>query len=225
MPKLIVFASGTKEGGGSGFENLVNAAKRGEMHAEIVAVVSNHAHGGVAERAARLGVPFIHFDPERRTYFFKDQERSGSYADIVRESGAEWVALSGWLKKVEGLDPKRTFNIHPALLSVLDGQFGGSGMYGHRVHEAVADALKKGEIAESGVTMHFVTDAYDRGPIFFEYHVPLLPGDDAAAIGKKVNEAEHAWQPKITDLVLRGDIAWDGSDPKTIQGFRSIKSA
>ena len=60
-PKLLIFASGTKDGGGAGFENLVNAARAGTLDAEIVAVVSNHEHGGVRERAERLGIPFNHF--------------------------------------------------------------------------------------------------------------------------------------------------------------------
>jgi phosphoribosylglycinamide formyltransferase-1 len=213
LPKLIVFASGTKTGGGSGFESLVDAAKRGELQADMVAVVSNHERGGVRERAERLGVPFIHFP---------SPWDAAHYKKIVADTGGEWSALSGWLKKVEGLDPARTFNIHPALLSELGGRFGGPGMYGHRVHEAVADALERGEIRDSGFTMHFVTDRYDRGPIFFEHRVPLQEGMDADAIATAVNVTEHEWQPKITNMVLQGQIRWDGKDPASLhvpEGF------
>src|SRR3990167_10927571 len=147
-PKIIVFASGTKEGGGSGFENLVEATKSGVLDAEIVAIVSSNEYGGVRVRASRLGIPFIYFsgsyDPEH-------------YQKVVADSGAEWAALSGWLKLVKGLDPTKTFNIHPALLSQLGGRFGGEGMWGHHVHEAVKAALDAGEIKESGCSMHFVT--------------------------------------------------------------------
>lgn len=206
-PKLIVFASGTKDGGGSGFENLVKAAKSGELDADIVAVVSNHEHGGVRERAERLDVPFV---------YFPGPFDADSYRRIFRESSAEWAALSGWLKHVHGLDPARTFNIHPALLSQFGGRFGGDGMYGHRIHEAVKAALDAGELAESGFTMHFVTDEYDRGPAFFECPIPLKKGMTADEIQKAVNVVEHEWQPKITNMVVHGEISWDGKDPKTL---------
>ncbi|RJR13847.1 hypothetical protein C4585_01400 [Candidatus Parcubacteria bacterium] len=206
-PKIIVFASGTKEGGGSGFENLVEATKTGVLDAEIVAIVSSNEYGGVRERASRLGIPFVYFsgsyDPEH-------------YQRVVAESGAEWIALSGWLKLVKGLDPTKTFNIHPALLSQLGGRFGGAGMWGHHVHEAVKAALDAGEIAESGISMHFVTDEYDRGPVFFEHPVPLQKGMSVETIAKAVNAAEHEWQPKITNMVVHSQIYWDGKDPKTL---------
>jgi len=208
-PKLIVFASGTKEGGGSGFENLVQASRAGVLDAEIVAVVSNHENGGVREKAARLGIPFVYFSGPF------DAEH---YASVLQKTAirAEWIALSGWLKLVTGLDPRRTFNIHPALLSQLGGRFGGHGMYGHRVHEAVAEALAKGEITESGFTMHFVTDEMDRGPVFFEHRVPLTKGMTADEIAQAVNKAEHEWQPKITNMVVHGEIIWDGKNPASL---------
>lgn len=219
-PKFIVFASGTRDGGsshttkteypqenlggGSGFENLVQSP---DLDAEIVAVVSNHEHGGVRERAERLGIPFV---------YFSGPYDAGHYQKIVADSGAEWTALSGWLKKVEGLDPAKTFNIHPALLSQLGGRFGGEGKWGSRVHEAVKAALDAGEITESGFTMHFVTDEYDRGPVFFEHRVPLEKGMTAEEIARAVNAAEHEWQPKITNAVAHGEIRWNGKDPDSL---------
>lgn len=214
-PGIIVFASGTKEGGGSGFENLVSATRRqgsGEaseklkLDAEIVAVVSNHERGGVRERADRLGIPFV---------YFPGPYEASEYQRIVRESGAEWIALSGWLKLVKGLDSKKTFNIHPTLLSA-NYNFGGRGLYGQRVHEAVAEALEKGEITETGVSMHFVTEQYDKGPVFFEYRIRLKKGMSAEEIAKAVNIEEHCWQPKITNMVVQGEISWDGVDPKSL---------
>src|SRR6185436_16530503 len=100
-PRMIVFASGTKDGGGSGFENLVNATKTGVLDADMVAVVSNHENGGVKARAVKLGIPFIHF---------AGPFTAENYQKIVHDSGAEWVTLSGWLKMVQGLDPQKTFN-------------------------------------------------------------------------------------------------------------------
>jgi len=206
-PKLIIFASGGKDGGGSGFEKLVEARDSGILNAEIMAVVSNYEHGGVRERANRLGIPFVHF-PKPWT--------KEAYQRIVHEAGAEWVSLSGWLKHVKGLDPRKTINIHPALLSQLDGRFGGEGMYGHHAHEAVKEALDAGEINESGLTMHFVTEEYDRGPILFEITIPLVKSMTADEIGSAVNQVEHVWQPRITDLVIHGEIGWDGKDPDSL---------
>lgn len=206
-PKLVVFASGTAVGGGSGFENLVQASRTGVLDADIVAVVSNHEHGGVRERADRLGVPFV---------FFNGPFDTEHYRTVIVGIGAEWAVLSGWLKQVHGLDPAKTFNIHPALLSQLGGRFGGTGMYGHHVHEAVKAALDAGELTESGASMHFVTDEYDRGPVFFEHRVPLVRGMSADDIAAAVNAAEHEWQPKITNLVVHGEIRWDGNDPTSL---------
>lgn len=203
-PRLIVFASGTKDSGGSGFENLVNASKGGALDADVVAVVSNHEHGGVRERAERLEVPFVFFSPD------------ADYKKIVEDSGAEWVALSGWTKFIHGLDPRKTFNIHPALLSQLGGRFGGKGMYGDREHAAVKEAFEKGEITETGFSMHFVTDEYDRGPVFFERRVPLKQGMTADDIRNAVQAAEHEWQPKLTNAVVHGKISWDGKNPATL---------
>ena len=213
-PRLVVFASGTKEGGGSGFENIVNTSRSGILDADIVGVVSNHEHGGVRKRADRLGIPFIYFDPSQHSNILKNVGML--YREIIEKSGAEWAALSGWFKQVHGLDSAKTFNIHPALLSQLGGRFGGRGMYGKQLHESVKSALDAGEIAESGFTMHFVTEKVDRGPVFFEYKVPLQKGMSTEKIEKAVRAAEHEWQPKITNMVVHGQIRWDGKDPKTL---------
>lgn len=207
LPKLIIFASGTKDGGGSGFENLYNATKSGILKADIVAVVSNHEFGGVREKADRLKVPFI-CSPKGRT--------KEDYQRIVKESGAEFVALSGWLGFVEGLPSNRTFNIHPAY---LPSPFGGKGFWGHHVHEAVLDEYKKGNITHAGITMHFVTDIYDDpNAIFFRRKFEVLPDDTPETLAKRVNELEHKWQPIITNKVVNGEISWDGVNPESMKG-------
>lgn len=214
-PRIVIFASGTREGGGSGFENLV---KSPDLDAEIVAVVSNHEHGGVCMRAEKLGVPFIYFNPSGHSDILQNTRISVGdiYKKIVEETQAEWVALSGWLKRVEGLDPARTFNIHPALLSLQNRRFGGPGLYGHRVHDAVKVALEADEITESGPTMHFTTEEFDKGPIFFEYRLLLQKEMNADEIAHAVNKIEHAWQPRITNMVVHGEISWDGKDQKSL---------
>jgi phosphoribosylglycinamide formyltransferase 1 len=206
--KLIIFASGTKDGGGSGFENLVNASRAGILDADIVAVVSNHEHGGVRARAEKLGIPFIHFIGP---WIAKE------YQKIIQKTEADFVALSGWLKLVCGLDPQKTFNIHPGPLP----RFGGPGLYGRHVHEAVHEAYARGEISETEVCMHFVTDEYDKGPIFARIKCPLNRDDTPDTIAHRVNDLEHTFQPLITNLVVQGKITWDGKNPASLTAHTS----
>lgn len=204
LPKLLIFASGSATGGGSGFENLVIATRAHALNAEIVGVVSNHEHGGVRERAERLQIPFIYINGP-----WSEEQ----YRFAVHVTKARWVALSGWLKLTVGLDPRTTFNIHPGPLP----RFGGKGMHGHHVHEAVLAAYHRGEITNSAVSMHFVTAEYDQGPIFFHFAVPIETDDTPDTLGARVNQFEHQWQPTITNLVISGAISWDGRDPRSLR--------
>lgn len=203
-PRLIIFASGTKNEGGSGFRELVHNNKTGVLKADIVAVVSNHKNGGVRKIADEYGVPFLHFE---------DPWNSKAYLSIVEKYKAEWTVLSGWLKLVSGLEPKSTFNIHPGSLP----RFGGAGMYGHHIHDATIEAFKAGDVKESAVTMHFVTKKYDEGPVFFRYPVLIEEKDNADSLGARVNKIEHAWQSHITNLVIHGEISWDGKNPDSLK--------
>lgn len=208
--KVLVFASGSAEGGGSGFENLVLASRSGPLEANIVAVVSNHANGGVRARADKLGVQFL--------YFAKPWVGE-TYQRFASESGADFFALSGWLKLVTGLDPttrfnsRTVFNIHPGPLP----KFGGPGLYGHHVHEAVMAAHERGEVTHSAVSMHFVTGEYDRGPVFFRCKVKINGDDTPDTIGTRVNQQEHIHQPRITSMVVNGLIKWDGKSPGSLE--------
>jgi len=214
MPRLIIFSSGTKQGGGSGFEKLVEHQRTGKLRAEIVAVVSNWSEGGVMQRALQLNVPFEHF---AAPYTVE------AYKRILNKYKAEWISLSGWLKLVpvadltshkDGLDPRKTINIHPGPLPL----FGGPGMYGFHVHQAVFKALEKGEIQESGPTMHFVTAEYDKGPLIFYKGTSLDPKKDTPeTISQKVHQIEHEYQFWVTNLVVNGYINWDGIDPASLK--------
>lgn len=203
-PKILVFASGSTQGGGSGLENLVHAAREGILDAEIVGVVSNYERGRVRQRADRLGVPF---------FYFPKPWGATEYQRIAQRTGAEFFALSGWLKLVVGLDPRVTFNIHPGPLP----EFGGVGMYGHHVHEAVMKAFACGEITHSAVCMHFATPEFDRGPVFFRHNVKILEDDTSETLGARVNRCELAWQPRITNLVVHRQITWDGRNPESLR--------
>lgn len=205
MKKLLIFASGSKDGGGSGFQELVESSETGILEAEVVGVVSNHENGGVRQKAEMLNVPF--------EYFEKPDQNLHHYSEIVKKYGVDFVALSGWLKKATGLDPRTAINIHPGLLP----DFGGPGMYGHYVHEAVLNAYKKGKTKMSGVSMHFVTDEYDRGPVFFEFPVWIRPDDTAESLAARVNKIEHAYQPWVTNLVITQQITWDGINHNSLK--------
>ncbi len=198
--RVLVFASGDEKGGGSGFQELVEFSRTDPpvLDAQIVGVVSNHPNGGVRQKADTLRVPFEHwsgpFDAK-------------GYRALVEGYRADFVMCSGWLKFMRGLDPARTVNIHPGPLP----RFGGPGMYGHHVHEAVMAAYRRGEIAQSAVTMHFVDDvAYDNGPTIFQMPVLIRPDDDAVTLARRVNEKERAWQSHILNLVVHGYISLIG---------------
>lgn len=205
-PKLLIFASGTPHGGGSGFENLVNATKEGTLDADIVGVISSHEHGGVRERADRLGIRF--------GYLSAKFAGAQSYEALVKTFKPDFIALSGWMVKTQGLDPRTTFNIHPGPLP----GFGGQGMYGKRVHKAVLDAYHDRKVADSAITMHFVDGEYDGGPVFFRRKVLIHPHDTVETLQARVNADEHAWQPLITQKVLAGEIVWDGMDHRSLVG-------
>lgn len=194
MEKILVFASGDAEGGGSGFVELVENSRTRILPAEIIAVVSQHENGGVAKKAKILDVPFE---------LFKSPNTAETYQEIWSKYGKPWVSLSGWIKMVLGLPIWTTFNIHPAPLP----GFGGKSWYGHEVHVWVMEAKKRGEIKSSAVCMHFVTPKFDdEKALFFKYPVLIRPDDDADSLGKRVNKIEHGWQPFITSLVVTGQI-------------------
>lgn len=194
-PGILVFASGTKTGGGSGVKFLIGHSRTNPpgLETKIKLIVSNHPEGGVARIAKSLGTPF-HYWPGPFT--------AEGYQKIFKDSKADFAMLSGWLKLVQGLETPKTINIHPGPLPM----FGGPKMYGHRVHEAVFEAYQKGRITQSAVTMHFVDEVYDRGPIFLRRLVPIFPGDNPETLAKNVNEIEHAWQFYALNLVIHQHI-------------------
>lgn len=194
-PRILVFASGTKDGGGSGFQEMVESTRTNPpiLNAEIVGVVSNHFRGGVRKKAKKLDIPFMSWP----SYF-----GAGMYQYCVDFFKADYVMCSGWLKLVRRLDSHTTINIHPGPLP----EFGGKGMYGMNVHRAVMAAYHKGEIKQSAVTMHFVDEEYDRGPVFFRYPVLIHEDDTPESLAKRVNEVERAWQSYMVNLVVHGFI-------------------
>ncbi len=229
---LIIFATGGKgpSEGGSGMENLLKHIEAGNIVVTSVSVVGNYAGGGVETKARNHGVHFEHFPKALRT--------PESHEALVERLGGEhhFGMLSGCLWQVPmkeapddsapGLDPRYWVNIHPGPLSVKDEEghpvFGGPGMHGMHVHEKVMEYYRKGLVRESGVSMHYVTQEYDKGPIIFEWPVPIMPWDTPATLAAAVNAAEHRFQPYVTKLVLERGIYWDGITPGSLhvpQGY------
>lgn len=184
VPNLLVMLSG----GGRTFLNLAAAIDRGELRARVAAVVASRECPG-AEAARRMGLP---------VRVLSGEIAAADLAGVVQEFGAAWVVLAGYLKRVhlpESLGG-RVVNIHPSLLP----KFGGPGMYGRRVHEAVLAAGER----ESGCTVHLCDAEYDRGSIILQARVPVLEGDTPETLAERVFAAECRAYPRALGLLLEG---------------------
>lgn len=180
-------------GGGSNFEALVKARIPG---AEFRLLIVNKPGVGALERAQKLGVESLLLEPKA----FPD--RAAFYAaaaDALEKRGVSLVCLAGFLLKVEpnfiARFRGRILNIHPALLP----KFGGKGMWGHHVHEAV---LAAGE-TESGCTVHLVDEEFDHGASLAQARVPVLPGDTPDALAARVLAQEHVLYPQAVSDFLK----------------------
>ncbi|WP_128547981.1 phosphoribosylglycinamide formyltransferase [Larkinella soli] len=186
MKRIALFASGS----GSNAEKIAEYfADRPEV--EISLILTNNPKAGVIERARRLHIPVLVFD---RTTFYGSER----IVRLLRKQEIDLVVLAGfmWLipEALVRAFPNRMLNIHPALLP----KYGGKGMYGHFVHEAVVSA---GE-AESGITIHFVNERYDEGAVVFQTACPLDPTDTPEDVARKVQVLEHRYFPEIVEKVL-----------------------
>ncbi len=222
MAKVVVFASGTGTGGGSGFARLVEYARNssGDTKFEIVGVVSNISDGGVEERAANVGVQFMYLPQERCTV--------EGYASVAKHFGSTdlWYACSGWRLPVVGLPTARTINIRPALCRLAGGAFCAADMHGHYVHEVVRKALEAGTLGDpprTGITMHFMpeipVERIDPKYIFAEITVNLEKGMPAEDIRKSVSTIEHRWQPILTQMVVTRQIRWENEKVVSPNGY------
>ena len=168
-------------GGGTNLQALLDALHNSPV-ARVARVISNRPDAGALARAQRAKVPAV---------VLREPRDAGELLGVLQD--IEIVVLAGYLKLVPA-DVVRRFrgrmiNIHPALLPA----FGGAGMYGHRVHEAV---LASGA-TESGPTVHFVDEEFDRGAIIDQERVPVKPGDTADTLAARVLEAEHRLLPRV----------------------------
>ena len=185
MKRLAIFASGS----GSNAEKIVDYFKENPS-VSIELILCNNPQAGVIERAKRLNIPLQLFD--------REQFKSGQVLHLLQEKQIDWVILAGFLwlipKAMVQAFPNRMVNLHPALLP----KFGGKGMYGHFVHEAVVGAGEK----ESGVTIHFVNEHYDEGNIIFQASYPVDPTDTPNDVAHKGQALEHEHFPKVIASLL-----------------------
>lgn len=183
MKRLAVLVSG----GGRSLENLATRIAAHELEAEIGLVLSNTPTAFALERAKRLGLEAVVVDHRQHA------DAASFSQSVFREIDAraiDLVVLAGFLRLV--ILPERwlghVLNIHPSLLP----RHGGKGFYGDRVHRAVLAAGDR----ESGCTVHYVTNEYDRGEIVLQRRVPVLPGDDEHLLGARVFEEERLALPE-----------------------------
>jgi phosphoribosylglycinamide formyltransferase-1 len=194
-----VFASG----GGSNFQSLIDRKLSGDLHVELSVLIVNNSGAGAAERARKHGIPVVHCAPS----LFEDEARySEALQNHLNRYGAELLILAGYMKKLPGNIVEnyrnRIINIHPGLLP----SFGGKGMYGKKVHQAVLDYGAK----ISGITIHFVDEEYDHGPIIHQAVVGVRDDDTVNTLAARVLEAEHANYWKIVEAIGQGALRVEG---------------
>lgn len=187
MTHIAIFVSG----GGTNCENIIKYFS-GSAEVSVDIVVSSRADAYALTRAERLGVP--------TAVITAKQFRENPDLVLNAVKGCDYVILAGFLVLVPEylIDrfPDRIINIHPALLP----KYGGKGMWGHHVHEAVKAAGEK----ESGITVHYVNSEYDSGKIIAQFRTELSPEDTPDDIAAKVHELEMSHFPQVIENVVRG---------------------
>ena len=186
---IAIFASGN----GTNAENIIRYFRE-KGSARVALVLTNRQNAFVLERAKGLGVSCV--------WFAKSDWESGELVlSTLREHDIDFVVLAGFLARVPDnilhAYPNKIINIHPALLP----KFGGKGMYGDRVHEAVVAAGEK----ESGITIHYINEHYDEGNTVFQTACLVLPTDSPEDVAKKVHALDYEHFPRVIERVLCGE--------------------
>jgi len=188
--------------GGSNLQAILDAIVAGTLPAQARVVISNNSQALALERAAAIGVPGLHLS----SHTHPDADAlDQAMVDALRAHGVALVVLAGYMRKIGprllAAYPRRILNIHPALLP----KFGGQGMYGMHVHQAVLAAGER----ESGATIHLVDSEYDRGAILAQQSVPVQPGDTPESLQKRVLAVEHRLYPETLRRIALGEIRLD----------------
>ncbi len=187
---------------GTNMRVIVSAMRAGALNADPAVLISNNRDSTAIAWAREHGVPHAHISAKVTG---SDEATDAAIAATLREHGADLVVLAGYMRKLGPVTLKayhrRILNVHPALLP----KFGGQGMYGAFVHEAV---LKAGE-SETGVTIHIVDGEYDHGPIVAQARVEVVPGDTAASLAGRVQAREQTLYPEVLKKIISGEIDLD----------------
>ena len=192
MLKIAVCVSG----GGTNLQAIIDGIEQKTItNTEIAVVISNNPGAYALERAKKHGIEAVCISPKEY------ESRAAFNEDFLRRLDAyevDLVVLAGFLVRVPDLllhaYPGKIINIHPALLP----KFGGKGMYGDRVHQAVVAAGEK----ESGITIHYINEHYDEGAIIFQASCPVLPSDTPEEVASKVHALEYAHYPHVIESLL-----------------------
>ncbi|WP_297675449.1 phosphoribosylglycinamide formyltransferase [uncultured Bacteroides sp.] len=183
---IAILASGS----GTNAENIIRYFQV-KKSASVALVLTNRRDAFVLERARGLGVPYC--------FFPKDEwGHGGAILSVLEEHGVDFVVLAGFLARVPEailhVYPGRIINIHPSLLP----KFGGKGMYGNRVHEAV---LAAGEV-ESGITIHYINEHYDEGDVIRQVRCLVLPEDTPEELACRIHALEYEVYPEVIEQLL-----------------------
>ncbi len=186
--KIAIFASGS----GTNAEKIMSHFENHEV-GEVALVLSNKPDAYVLERAIKFNVP--------THVFTRDSlNNSSQVIDLLIDAGISLVVLAGflWLLPADLIRafPDRIVNIHPALLP----QYGGKGMYGKYVHEAVIKNHEK----ESGISIHYVNEVYDDGKIVLQEKCEVKPDDTPESLAQRIHQLEHKYYPQVIEKLLQG---------------------
>jgi phosphoribosylglycinamide formyltransferase 1 len=196
---IAVFASG----GGSNFQALIDRAEAGDLHATLSVCIGNNSTARAFERAARHHIPVRHIAP---SHFPDEDAYVKELLSVLGGFHVDLIVLAGYMKKVPaaviGAFRNRIVNIHPALLPA----FGGTGLYGEKVHQAVLDYGAK----ITGVTVHFIDEEYDHGPVIYQATAPVQDNDDAHTLAARVLTVEHASLWRVCEAISQGRITVKG---------------
>ncbi|WP_159466906.1 phosphoribosylglycinamide formyltransferase [Dyadobacter sp. 3J3] len=186
MKRIAIFASGS----GSNAEKICEYFE-GRADVQINLILTNNPQAGVIQRARKFQIPVVVFD--RKTFY--ETER---VLEILKNNQIDLIVLAGFMMLIPAslleTYSEKMVNIHPALLP----KYGGKGMYGHFVHEAVVANAEK----ESGITIHFVNENYDEGNIIFQASCEVTETDTPDNVAKKVQVLEHEHFPRVIDEVV-----------------------
>lgn len=186
MKKIAVFASGA----GSNAQKIIDHFRSSE-DVVVSLIACNKPGAGVLKIAAKENIPSWIIEKEK---FF----HGNAYMDELKDAGTDLIVLAGFLWKVPvaliRAFPHKIVNIHPALLP----KYGGKGMYGQYVHQAVIDNKEK----ESGITIHYVDEHYDHGDIIFQATCPVRENDTADSLAQRIHQLEHEHYPRVVGGLL-----------------------